>query len=77
MMTLFSTIPRYFARTFLLWFGVVLFTLTSTIVLFDFSELLRRSSKQHNVEFNRIAQMVLLKLPNLLELLLPFIILFA
>lgn len=76
-MRMFSTLPRYFARTFFIWFSVFLGSITSIIVLFDFSELLRRSSDKKAITFDIIAKMTLLKLPSMLEILLPFIVLFA
>lgn len=76
-MMLFSTLPRYFARIFLTWFGVITFALTVIILLFDFSELLRRTSTKEHVSVQVISQMALCKLPHLLEILLPFTILFS
>lgn len=76
-MMIFSTLPRYFARTFFLWFSVFTLALTTIILLFDFSELLRRSSTRHNINFEVITQMTFLKLPHLLEMLLPLIVLFS
>lgn len=76
-MMLFSTLPRYFARTFLTWFGVFTASIMMIILLFDFSELLRRSSSRQDISVDLITQMTLLKLPYLLEVLLPFIVLFS
>jgi len=76
-MMIFSTLPRYFARTFLTWFAVFTFGVTSLILLFDFSELIRRASTKDNVNFDNLIKMTFLKLPHLLEMLLPFIVLFS
>jgi lipopolysaccharide export system permease protein len=76
-MMMFSTLPRYFARTFFIWFSAFALTITTLILLVDFSELLRRASSKENVTIDIIAQMTLLKLPHFLEMLLPFIILFS
>ncbi len=74
---IFSTLPRYFARTFFIWFSVFAAGLMAIIVLFDFSELLRRSSSKEGITVDLITQMTLLKTPYLLEILLPFIVLFS
>jgi lipopolysaccharide export system permease protein len=76
-MMMFSTLPRYFARTFFLWFSIFAIGITTIIMLFDFSELLRRSSTRDNVTVDIVTQMTILKMPHLLEMLLPFIVLFS
>ncbi len=70
-------ISGYFARTFLLWFGVFLIGILSIVFLFDFSELLRRASTRTHISLPMIAQMAFLKLPFLVQHLLPFIVLFS
>lgn len=74
---MFSTLPRYFARAFLMWFGICFAGLTSIFFLFNASELLRRSAKREAVGFSDVGLMALLQLPTTIETMLPFVCLFA
>lgn len=76
-MTVFYTLSRYFARTFLLWFFVFAMGILSVILLFDFSELVRRSASKPEITMGILTEMVFLQLPYLVEQLLPFIVLFS
>ena len=59
------------------WVLIVGATLASIIVIFDFTELLRKTSGKSFISLDIIIQMLLLKLPSLLEQLLPFTMLFS
>lgn len=72
-----GTFSRYFGRTFFLWFMIFASGIASIIMLFDFSELIRRSASRPDISITMVAKMTLLQLPFLIEQLLPFIVLFA
>lgn len=76
-MTLSFTFSLYLIRTFAKWIGVNLIGFCFIIALFDFTELLRKTSTRFDVHFEQLFQMLLLKLPYLLGVLFPFIILFS
>lgn len=65
---------RYIARQFMISIGLVLAILTGIIVLFDAVELVRRSYG-HDMPFSIVIQMVLLKLPSILQEVIPFTVL--
>ncbi len=73
---LISTINRYVSRTFLFWFGVIFVTVALVISLFEMIELTRRTM-QHDVPLPVLLQMAFLKLPKILDDLLPSITFFA
>ncbi len=73
---LISTINRYVSRTFLFWFGVIFLTVALVISLFEMIELTRRTM-QHDVPLAVLLQMAFLKLPKILDDLLPSITFFA
>lgn len=56
---------------------IFLVSLSAIILLFDFSELLRRASSKLDISMGIIVQMASLRLPQLCEQLLPFIVLFS
>lgn len=70
-------LSRYFARHYLGWFSSVFATVTLIITLFDLMELLRRASGRTDIGAPAILEMLLLKLPSLLQQLLPFIVFFS
>ena len=70
-------ISQYISRHFIKWFALVSVALIVVIILFDFTELVRKTSGKSFIGFGLIVQLILLKLPMLLEQLLPFIILFS
>lgn len=76
-MTLSLTFSRYLIRTFIKWLSLNLLAFSFIIALFDLTELLRKTSTRHDVHFEQIFKMLLLKLPSLIGILLPFIILFS
>lgn len=73
---LISTINRYISRNFLFWFGLIFLTVTLVISLFEMIELTRRTM-QHDVSLPALLQMAFLKLPKILDDLLPSITFFA
>lgn len=74
---LFCNINRYFCRQFLLWFFVILLSITFIVGFFEGIELIRRGMSKPNVTLDIIGEMVVLKIPNQIQTLLPFIILFS
>lgn len=76
MRSLFSIIPRYMNRNFLINFGLLVGLLLFIVFIFDLIELLRRGGK-HDVEFSIVMKMALLKLPEVGQIILPFAILFS
>ncbi|MBP6985829.1 MAG: LPS export ABC transporter permease LptG [Alphaproteobacteria bacterium] len=74
---MFATLSRYFAKLYLVWFGICVAGLTCVFSLFNVSELFRRSSTKESVDPFHIFQMTLLKLPVTIEIMLPFVVLFS
>ncbi len=71
------TLARYLVRTYLLNLVYLLLALLAIIYLFDTVELLRRASKYEDVTFMMVLQMGLLKLPEVGQVLFPFVVLFS
>lgn len=76
-MRLSATLTNYLGRQYLSWLIGVFLCFTSIALLFDILELIRRTAGDKGPNLLVVTQMSLLKLPNLLEKTLPFIILFA
>jgi lipopolysaccharide export system permease protein len=74
-MTLSRTFSNYMGRQFLLWLALVFFILIAIISMFDIVELLRRASGKQDVTPEVLARMALLKLPHLVQDMLPFAVL--
>ncbi len=70
-------LQRYIARRYIYWFAILLLGLAILIFTIDFIELMRRNADKDGVSTAVTAWMTLLKLPNMLERLLPFAALFA
>jgi lipopolysaccharide export system permease protein len=70
-------LQRYFGRQYLLWFAVFLGSLSGIIFLFEVAELMRRASGHEDVGFLIILEMGIYKLPETIERILPFVVLFA
>lgn len=68
---------RYIAKHYLLWLGLVLLGLAGIVFLFETAELLRRSDGKEGATFAIALQMGLFKLPETINLALPFAVLFA
>lgn len=72
---IFFTFSRYVSSLFLRWFLLLSAIFITFILLFDFTELQRRaSSRTTPIPFVEKVEMVLLKVPFLLEQLLPFLV---
>lgn len=71
------TFLKYVSRIFMKWFLTVAFAMSVIISLFNVVELFRRAQNKPNVGISQIALMALYQLPELLNQLMPFIILFA
>ncbi|MBL0941431.1 MAG: LptF/LptG family permease [Alphaproteobacteria bacterium] len=76
-MKLSYTLSIYLSKFFFQRFMIFLSTLSGIILLFDFSELLRRVSSKPDIHMGIVTQMALLRLPQLCEQLLPFIVFFT
>lgn len=74
-MTIASTLPRYFARQFLLAVLTALSALTGLASLFDFIELLRRAATRPDATFGLVAEIEMLRVPWLMMQILPFAVL--
>jgi lipopolysaccharide export system permease protein len=68
---------RYFGRQYLLWFLTFLGSLSGIVFLFEVAELMRRAGGRADVGFLIILTMGLYKLPETIEHILPFVVLFA
>lgn len=71
------TLSIYIGRNFLFWIAVVLSGLLVTVLLFDTIELLRRAAGRPAATFEVVVTMALLRLPELAQQLMPFVLLFA
>lgn len=73
---LISTLNRYICRTFLFWFMLVFVIVALIISFFEIVDLTKRTM-QHDIPLTLLFQMAFLKLPKLLDSLLPSITFFA
>lgn len=71
------TLFRYLGRQYLLWFFAVLFGLAGIIYLFEVAELMRRAADSELVDLGTILRMGAYKLPDTVEKILPFVVLFS
>ena len=71
------TISVYFARHFAFWLCCVFFVLLGIVALFDFVELLRRASGKEDTNLAIVLEMSAFKLPQLVQEMLPFSVLFG
>jgi lipopolysaccharide export system permease protein len=76
-MTKSLTLPRYLARQYLAWFFIFLAGLAGIIYLFEVAELLRRAADIPDATFGIVLRMGLYKMPDTIEKVLPFVVLFA
>jgi lipopolysaccharide export system permease protein len=60
-----------------LWFAVFLGSLSGIVLLFEIAELMRRAGGNPDVGFGIILQMGIYKLPETIERILPFVVLFS
>lgn len=71
------TLSLYIARRFFSGFMLFLLSIAAIIFLIDLVELLRRSSGRPAVTFQILLQLALLKLPHMIEKIVPFATLFG
>lgn len=71
------TLSIYFARQFLIGFGIVLSVLAAVVIVFDIAELMRRGLNRDSVSYFVILEMSALQLPFLLQKVLPIVALFG
>ncbi|MHA1540263.1 MAG: LPS export ABC transporter permease LptG [Alphaproteobacteria bacterium] len=71
------TFYKYLGRVFLTWVVLVLLAFSLIVFLVDFMELLRRSGDKADVTISIVLSMTFLKLPNMIQLLMPFTVLFG
>ena len=76
-MTFSLTLAAYLARRYTLTLGGFVLAMAGIMALFDSLELLRRISKFQGVDFGLMIQMTLLKIPENIQLISPFAVLFA
>ena len=76
-MRLSMTLSKYIGRQFLFWCGGIFLSLTAIIFMIDLVELMRRASTKQQVTLDIIAQMALLKIPLMVQEIVPFAILFG
>ena len=72
-----ATFSLYVGRRFLLSCGVILFALAGIVLLVEFVELVRRFNLKHGVAITVLLQMALLKLPHLIQKVVPLGVLFG
>ena len=70
-------LTRYSLSRFLMIFVATLVTLTAIILLFDMVELLRQASKRENIAFFDVLTLALLKSPQMMHIIFPFVILLS
>lgn len=71
------TLGRYFARQYMIWFLAILGGLAGTVFLFEVAELMRRAADRPDAGLDVVLRMGLYKLPETVEQILPFVVLFA
>ncbi|MFN7710469.1 MAG: LptF/LptG family permease [Holosporales bacterium] len=71
------TLVRYHIKNYLKALGLVLVVVTLVIGMFDLAEILRKAALKPDVTPGVITQLLVLRLPNLIERILPFIFFFA
>lgn len=71
------TLPRYLGKQYLIWFLAFLVGLAGIIYLFEVAELLRRSANLTDTSLGVVLRMGAYKLPDTIEKILPFVVLFS
>ncbi|MDP9127056.1 MAG: LPS export ABC transporter permease LptG [Pseudomonadota bacterium] len=71
------TLNRYFGRQYLLWFMLFLLALAGIIFLFEVAELMRRAADRPDANFILVLKMGIYKVPDTIEKILPFVVLFS
>ena len=68
---------KYVLKNYVLVFFATLFALTAIVLLFDVIELLRSAAKRENVAFINVLILGLLKSPQMIHIILPFVTLIS
>ncbi|MDX9689710.1 MAG: LptF/LptG family permease [Proteobacteria bacterium] len=71
------TLSAYLGKQYFFWFLVFFFGLTGIIYLFEVAELMRRSADLTATTFPVVLRMGAYKLPDTIEKILPFVVLFS
>src|ERR1700758_5566908 len=71
------TLSRYLGQQYLMWFIAFMAGLAGVIYLFEVAELLRRATDRPETTFGLILRMGLYKMPDTIERILPFVVLFS
>lgn len=71
------TLFRYLGRQYMIWFFAFLFGLMGIIYLFEVAELMRRAGDLAEVTLGVVLRMGAYKLPDTIEKVLPFVVLFS
>ena len=72
-----NILTRYTLSRFMMIFIATLITLTSIILLFDLVELLRQAAKHDNIAFIDVLTLALLKSPQMMHIIFPFVVLLS
>ncbi len=72
-----NILTRYTLSRFLTIFVATLITLTAIILLFDMVELLRQAAKHENIAFFDVLTLALLKSPQMMHIIFPFVVLLS
>ena len=71
------SLSKYIAKIYVGWLGAVTTILTLLLVVLNYIELFRRAQNKAHISFSKITWMVALQLPDLLEQIFPFCVLFS
>lgn len=71
------TLSRYLGKQYFVWFMAFFIGLTGIIYLFEIAELLRRSANLADATLGIVLRMGAYKLPDTIEKILPFVVLFS
>lgn len=71
------SLSKYLSKVYLGWVAAVTSILTLLVVVLNYVELFRRSQTKTHITFSKISLMVILQLPDLLEQIFPFCVLFS
>ncbi len=71
------TFSKYMLKSFLTWFFVVLSGFSAVVFLFNLLELLRKTQAHKHVKLGKVLVVCFLRLPGILDQLIPFLILFS
>jgi lipopolysaccharide export system permease protein len=72
-----SSLNRYLVKLFLLWFAGAMIVVSFVVSLIEATEFSRKAASRAHVKFGDILYLIFLRLPNHLEILLPFLVLLA